>query len=132
MNKLATLLLTLCMALASGAALAEDSGSNSNNGHANMTKSEGAKDAMPPNNVDNSQINTNGDSQSNGQNNSQNMSKDEMHKRAMCKDGRCPDPQKRIRLKKKGWISRPGNDRRRSRGASAPLFRYANAQDSLT
>jgi len=107
MNKLATLLLTLCMALASGAALAEDSGSNSNNGHANMTKSEGAKDAMPPNNVDNSQINTNGDSQSNGQNNSQNMSKDEMHKRAMCKDGRCPEPQKKDQAEKEGMDQPP-------------------------
>ena len=63
MNKLATLFLTTTLTLASGAAFADDSPSQSNNGQANSSADAGqvapdARENVAPNNVDNSQINS--------------------------------------------------------------------------
>lgn len=63
MKKLTTLLLTATLGLASGAALAADTGAQSNNGRANSSADAGqvapdARENVAPNNVDNSQINS--------------------------------------------------------------------------
>lgn len=63
MKKLTTLLLTATLGLASGAALAADTGAQSNNGQANSSADAGqvapdARENVAPNNVDNSQINS--------------------------------------------------------------------------
>lgn len=63
MKKLTTLLLTATLSLASGAALAADTGAQSNNGQANSSADAGqvapdARENVAPNNVDNSQINS--------------------------------------------------------------------------
>ena len=70
MTKLATLFLTATLSLASGAALAADSGAQTNNGQANAAADAGqvapdARENVAPNN-------------------------------AMCKDGRCPDINKKV------------------------------------
>ncbi len=59
MKKLTTLLLTATLGLASGAALAADTGAQSNNGQANSSADAGqvapdARENVAPNNVDNS------------------------------------------------------------------------------
>ncbi|MDU6109399.1 MAG: protein YbgS [Klebsiella pneumoniae] len=71
MKKLTTLLLTATLGLASGAALAADTGDNSqiNSGSGGTTGSTMTQD---------------------------NMSSDEVHKNSMCKDGRCPDTGKKL------------------------------------
>ncbi|EPR0848520.1 YbgS-like family protein [Escherichia coli] len=84
MTKLATLFLTATLSLASGAALAADSGAQTNNGQANAAADAGqvapdARENVAPNNVDND-----------------GMTKDEEHKNTMCKDGRCPDINKKV------------------------------------
>ncbi|MDU2543910.1 MAG: protein YbgS [Klebsiella sp.] len=87
MKKLTTLLLTATLGLASGAALAADTGAQSNNGQANSSADAGqvAPDARenvaPPDGSTMSQ---------------DNMSSDEVHKNSMCKDGRCPDTGKKL------------------------------------
>lgn len=105
MNKLATLFLTASLGFASGAALAADNtaGSN-NNGQANSSAEAGlpAPDAhqnMAPKGVDNSHVNNSGtmlhpntSSTASGEG----MSKEEIHKNTMCKDGRCPDINKKV------------------------------------
>lgn len=119
MNKLATLFLTASLTMASGAALAADSGSGSaNNGQANAAADAGAvapdaRQNIAPNNTGNSQINTGsgttgttngtGNSSTTGGTNSimgnddpskmdsSGMTKDEQHKNSMCKDGKCPE-----------------------------------------
>ena len=58
MTKLATLFLTATLSLASGAALAADSGAQTNNGQANAAADAGqvapdARENVAPNNVDN-------------------------------------------------------------------------------
>ena len=58
MKKLTTLLLTATLGLASGAALAADTGAQSNNGQANSSADAGqvapdARENVAPNNVDN-------------------------------------------------------------------------------
>ena len=63
MTKLATLFLTATLSLASGAALAADSGAQSNNGQANAAADAGqvapdARENVAPNNVDNNGVNT--------------------------------------------------------------------------
>lgn len=97
MKKLTTLLLTATLSLASGAALAADTGAQSNNGQANSSADAGQ---VAPNNVDNSQINSGSGGtmlHPDGSTMSQdNMSSDEVHKNSMCKDGRCPDTGKKL------------------------------------
>ena len=104
-TKLATLLLTATLSLASGAALAADAGAQSNNGQANAAADAGqvapdAKENVAPNGVDNSQINTGSGGTMLHQNGSASghngMTKDEVHKNSMCKDGRCPDINKKV------------------------------------
>lgn len=98
MTKLTPLFLASALTLASGAALAADSGAQSNNGQANAAADAGqvapdARENVAPNNVDNNKINSGGtmlhseDSPAN----SGGMTSDEAHKNSMCKDGRCPD-----------------------------------------
>ncbi|MFP2238027.1 YbgS-like family protein [Pseudescherichia vulneris] len=101
---LATLFLTATLSMMSGAALAADSASD-NNGQANAAASAGqvapdAKQNVAPNGVDNGNVNT----QSSGtmmhpngsSSDAQHMSKDEIHKNSMCKDGKCPDINKKV------------------------------------
>lgn len=104
-TKLATLLLTATLSLASGAALAADTGAQSNNGQANAAADAGqvapdAKENIAPNGVDNSQINTGSGGtmlHPNGSTSGHDgMTKDEVHKNSMCKDGRCPDINKKV------------------------------------
>ncbi|ENC9770473.1 TPA: YbgS-like family protein [Citrobacter koseri] len=103
MTKLATLFLTAILSLASGAALAADANTQSNNGQANSSADAGqiapdARENVAPNNVDNSQINSGGtmlhpDGSSMTHDG---MTSDEVHKNTMCKDGRCPDVNKKV------------------------------------
>ncbi|STW30824.1 putative homeobox protein [Klebsiella michiganensis] len=63
MNKLTSLLLAATLGLASGAALAADTGAQSNNGQANSAADAGqvapdARENVAPNNVDNGKINS--------------------------------------------------------------------------
>ncbi|MFP2423292.1 YbgS-like family protein [Pseudescherichia vulneris] len=101
---LATLFLTATLSMMSGAAFAVDSASD-NNGQANAAASAGqvapdAKQNVAPNGVDNGNVNT----QSSGtmmhpngsSSDAQHMSKDEIHKNSMCKDGKCPDINKKV------------------------------------
>ncbi|HEX4501348.1 MAG TPA: YbgS-like family protein [Scandinavium sp.] len=103
-NTLATLILTATLSMMSGAALAADSASD-NNGQANSSAAAGqaAPDAQQnraPNGVDNGNVNT----QSSGtmlhpngsSSDAEHMSKDEIHKNTMCKDGKCPDINKKV------------------------------------
>lgn|GEM_PF-2019513 len=57
MKKLAIILLSATMALASGAAFAEGADTGSNNGSANQSDSPGSVQKIAPNGVDNSKIN---------------------------------------------------------------------------
>ncbi|WP_437890253.1 YbgS-like family protein [Phytobacter sp. V91] len=97
MNKLAVLWLTTTLTLASGAALAADSTSQTNNGQANAAASAGqvapdAKANLAPND---------GGTQSGTMLHPQNspghgmsddsLTKDQIHKNSQCKDGKCPD-----------------------------------------
>ena len=101
---LATLILTATLSMMSGAALAADSTSD-NNGQANSAADAGqtAPDAhqnMAPNGVDNSNVNSGSGGtmlHPNGTtSDTQHMSKDEIHKNSMCKDGKCPDINKKV------------------------------------
>ncbi|SCB88385.1 YbgS-like family protein [Kosakonia oryziphila] len=106
MNKLATLLLTSTLTLAGGAAWAAGStaDTSANNGQANSSAAAGqtapdAQQNLAPKGVDNSKINngsTNSASGTHQTHSSQHMSKDEVHKNTMCKDGRCPDVNKKV------------------------------------
>lgn len=105
MTKLATLFLTATLSLASGAALAEESGAQTNNGQANAAADAGqvapdARENVAPNNVDNNRINNNTSGtmlHPNGSTmNNDGMTKDDEHKNTMCKDGRCPDVNKKV------------------------------------
>jgi hypothetical protein len=102
MTKLATLFLSATLSLAGGAALAAETGAETNNGQANAAAEAGqvapdARQNVAPNNVDNNDINAGGDlHHSDGTStNNDAMSKDEIHKNTMCKDGRCPDVNKK-------------------------------------
>ncbi|MEW5559608.1 YbgS-like family protein [Enterobacter asburiae] len=101
---LATLVLTAMLSMMSGAALAADNASE-NNGQANSSADAGqvAPDAhqnMAPNGVDNSNVNTDSNGtmlHPNGSaSDAQHMSKDDIHKNTMCKDGKCPDMNKKV------------------------------------
>ncbi|MDT7096504.1 YbgS-like family protein [Citrobacter amalonaticus] len=103
MTKLASLFLTAMLSLASGAALAAETSAQTNNGQANAAADAGqvapdAKENVAPNNVDNDNINSGGTMlHPNGSSmNHEGMTKDEVHKNTMCKDGRCPDVNKKV------------------------------------
>ncbi|WP_260863172.1 YbgS-like family protein [Citrobacter sp. Marseille-Q6884] len=103
MTKLASLFLTATLTLASGAALAAETTTQSNNGQANSSADAGqtapdARENVAPNNVDNNKINSGGTMlHPNGSSmNHEGMTKDEVHKNSMCKDGRCPDVNKKV------------------------------------
>ncbi|EGT3572634.1 hypothetical protein D8W73_09580 [Citrobacter amalonaticus] len=103
MTKLASLFLTATLSLASGAALAAESSTQTNNGQANAAADAGqvapdAKQNVAPNNVDNDNINSGGTMlHPNGSSmDHEGMTKDEVHKNTMCKDGRCPDVNKKV------------------------------------
>jgi len=117
MNKLATLFLTTTLTLASGAALAADSTSQTNNGGANAAADAGqmAPDAhqnVMPKNTDGSDVNSgstnaaggtmlhpsNPDSatSANTSASGDTMSKDDIHKNSQCKDGKCPDINEKV------------------------------------
>lgn len=103
MTKLATLFLTAILSLAGGAALAADANTQSNNGQANSSADAGqvapdARENIAPNNVDNSQINSGGTMlhPDGSSMNHDDMTSDEVHKNTMCKDGRCPDVNKKV------------------------------------
>ena len=103
MTKLATLFLTAILSLASGAALAADANTQSNNGQANSSADAGqvapdARENIAPNNEDNSQINSGGTMlhPDGSSMNHDGMTSDEVHKNTMCKDGRCPDVNKKV------------------------------------
>ncbi|XTZ40571.1 YbgS-like family protein [Salmonella enterica] len=102
MNKLAALFLTTTLSMAGGAAWAADSSAQAgqaNNGQANAAADAGqkapdARQNIAPNSVDNNQINTGGTNTNPAATGG--MSKDEVHKNTMCKDGRCPDINKKV------------------------------------
>lgn len=103
MTKLASLFLTATLSLASSAALAAESNTQSNNGQANAAADAGqvapdAKENVAPNNVDSDNINSGGTMlHPNGSSmNQEGMTQDEVHKNTMCKDGRCPDMNKKV------------------------------------
>ena len=102
MNKLAALLLTTTLTMASGAAFAADSTSQTNNGQANAAASAGqvapdAKENLAPND---------GGTQSGTMLHPNNqpghgmsddgLTKDEIHKNSQCKDGKCPDINEKV------------------------------------
>ncbi len=106
MTKLATLFLTATLTLASGSVLAAETSASGSNGDANAAASAGqvapdAKQNIAPNDVNNSDINTGGsmmhqDASGAGTMSHEGMSKDEVHKNAMCKDGKCPDMNQKV------------------------------------
>ncbi|URQ61908.1 YbgS-like family protein [Pantoea alhagi] len=106
MNKFAIAILTAAMTLGSGAALAADG----NNGTANQAAdagavAPGAKENLPPNNVDNSQINNSGinnNTSSTPTAGSNGMSADEMDQNAQCKDGKCPNVNEKVQTQQGG------------------------------
>ncbi len=101
MNKFAIVFLTAAMTLGSGAAMAEDS----NNGTANQAADAGAAGGgsvqkMAPNNVDNSNINNTGDATTPKHHKKathhKKMTADQIDKNSQCKDGKCPDINKKV------------------------------------
>ncbi|TKI07384.1 protein YbgS [Martelella alba] len=83
-KNLAIFLFTAVMMLGGGAALAASSDASSQNsgtGLDNQSGSEGAKQNLPPNNVNNNKINNSGTDMSSGQSDSQ----------GVCQGGNCPD-----------------------------------------
>jgi hypothetical protein len=101
---LAALILTATLSMMSGAAFAADNGSD-NNGQANAAADAGqtAPDAhqnVAPNGVDNSKVNSSSSGtmlHPNGStSDAQHMSPDEIHKNSACKDGKCPDINKKV------------------------------------
>lgn len=100
MNKFAIVFLTAAMTLGSGAAMA----AGSNNGTANQAADAGAaagsaKENLAPNKVDNSQINNTGDATSGTHQNMKShkdMSANEIDQNTQCKDGKCPDINKKV------------------------------------
>ncbi|QLK60480.1 hypothetical protein GE278_06760 [Enterobacteriaceae bacterium Kacie_13] len=100
MNKFAIAFFTAALAMTSGAALAAGTDAGSNNGAANQSDSPGSIQKIAPNGVDNSKINetdkpvneVHKKTHKTTDKAHHNMSKKTVdHKKAMCKDGRCPD-----------------------------------------
>lgn len=97
MNKFAIVFLTAAMTLGSGAVMAADSNGSANAAANAGAVAPGAKENLPPNNVDNSKINTSGDNATHKDMKSHNgMSADEVNKNTQCKDGKCPDINKKV------------------------------------
>jgi len=102
MNKLAALLLTTTLTMASGAALAADSTSQTNNGQANAAADAGqvapdAKENLAPNTggtQSGTMLHQNNDGKHGISDDS--LSKDEIHKNSQCKDGKCPDINEKV------------------------------------
>lgn len=136
MKKLTALILSATLSLASGAALAADSGSD-NNGQANAAASAGvgtpeATQNVAPKGVDNNDINTNNSNMSNAGTTGTNSgtgtmlhpntsntdsatssgpaSADEIHKNSQCKDGKCPDINDKVETGKDGANVNPNTD----------------------
>lgn len=99
------LFLSLVLMLSSGAVLA----ASGNNGQENAAAdaglpAPGAHENLPPKNTDNSRINNGSVNTSEAGNTSgsnstlsgDGMTTDEVHKNTMCKDGRCPDINKKV------------------------------------
>lgn len=103
MNKFAIALLTAAMTLGSGAALAA---SGDNNGTANQAADAGAasggsEQTMAPNNVSNSKINEGSHNSAGGTTHQKmkhhkKMTADQIDKNTQCKDGKCPDINKKV------------------------------------
>lgn len=98
------LILSATLSMLSGTALAAESASQ-NNGQANSAASAGqsASDAhqnIAPNGVSNNNVNSSSSGtmlHPNGStSDAQHMSPDEIHKNSMCKDGKCPDMNKKV------------------------------------
>ncbi|GLR10014.1 homeobox protein YbgS [Mixta theicola] len=119
MNKFAIAILTAAVSLSGGAALAAETSQNSqnsqagqdNNGTANQAAdagavAPGAKQNLPPKGVDNSKINNSGINNSNTSSTptagSNGMSADEMDQNAQCKDGKCPNINKKVQTQQGG------------------------------
>ncbi|MCX8957187.1 YbgS-like family protein [Erwinia psidii] len=100
MNKFAMVFLTAAMTLGSGAVMADQS----NNGTANQAADAGASSAgaaqkLAPNGVDNSKINNTGDATTHTKkvkHHAKKSSATETHKNSVCKDGKCPDVNKKV------------------------------------
>lgn len=104
MNTLASLFLTTTLTLASGAAFAADSTSQTNNGQANAAADAGqtapdAKENLAPNTStngsDTSGMKLNTETHTNKHMN-KHMTKDEIHKNSQCKDGKCPNINEKV------------------------------------
>ncbi|MBW1213389.1 YbgS-like family protein [Pantoea allii] len=104
MNKFAIIFLTAAMTLGSGAAMAANG--NSNQAAAAGAVAGGANENLPPNKVDNSKINNTGTEKSSptadSTSSSKHMTADEIDKNTQCKDGKCPDMNKKVHTKKGG------------------------------
>ncbi|MEI2680459.1 protein YbgS [Erwinia aphidicola] len=93
MNKFSMVLLTAAMTLGSTAAMAD--------GSANAAADAGAvagsaKENIAPNKVDNDKINTGHETQHKTMKHHKKMSADEINKNTQCKDGKCPDINKKV------------------------------------
>lgn len=99
------LFLSLILMLSSGAVLAASGNNGQENAAADAGQpAPGAHENLPPKNTDNSRINTNSvDTNQTGNASSgsstlsgDGMTTDDVHKNTMCKDGRCPDTNKKV------------------------------------
>lgn len=100
MNKFAIVFLTAAMTLGSSAVMAD----SSNNGTANQAadasaSAGGAAEKVAPNGVDNSKINNTGDATTHTKkvkHHTKKASATQTHKNSVCKDGKCPDVNKKV------------------------------------
>lgn len=101
MKKFAVILLSAAIALASGSLMAANGNGDANEDAAAGAVSGGAKQNLPPNNVDNSSINngTKHHSHSGHNSNKKWMSTSEMNKNSQCKDGNCPDTNEKVQTR---------------------------------
>lgn len=111
MNKIAMVLLTAAMTLGSSAVMAAGGNNGTSNQAANAgAVAPGAKENLPPNNVDNSQIN-NGSSDvskthktkkhttKTKKHASKSMTANEIDQNTQCKDGKCPNINRKVETK---------------------------------
>lgn len=100
MNKFAIVFLTAAMTLGSGAVMAESSNNGTTNQAADAgAASGGAAQKIAPNNVSNSNINNTGDATSSTDTtvkHHKKMTASQIHKNSECKDGKCPDINKKV------------------------------------
>ncbi len=106
MNKLAMLFLTASLSAASGAAMAADTpAGGANNGQANSSAdagqvAPGAHQNVAPKGVDGNDVNNSGTmlnpSDKGTSATGETMDSEDVHKNTMCKDGRCPDMNKKV------------------------------------